>query len=64
VLLYCLNPRPWPIQAALAFLGEFATALEQRLEETALYPLERRLAVHLLKNPDFYKERFEGYLLL
>jgi CRP/FNR family transcriptional regulator, anaerobic regulatory protein len=38
---------------ALAFLGEFATRiedLEQRLEETALYPLERRLAVYLLKN--------------
>ena len=39
-------------ELALAFLSEFATRiadLEQRLEETALYPLERRLAVYLLK---------------
>ena len=42
---------------ALAFLNEFATRiedLERRLEETALYPLERRLAAYLLKkaNPE------------
>ena len=39
-------------ELALAFLNEFATRiedLEQRLEETALYPLERRLAAYLLK---------------
>lgn len=39
-------------ELALVFLSEFATRigdLEQRLEETALYPLERRLAAHLLK---------------
>ncbi len=42
-------------ELALAFLREFATRiedLEQRLEETALYPLERRLAVYLLKEAD------------
>lgn len=39
-------------ELALIFLKEFATRigdLEQRLEETALYSLERRLATHLLK---------------
>ena len=44
-------------ELALAFLTEFATRiedLEQRLEETALHPLERRLAAYLLKqaNPE------------
>lgn len=40
-------------ELALAFLNEFANRiedLERRLEETALYPLEKRLASYLLKH--------------